>query len=53
MQSLGALLAGIYARRNDRTLFVKGAPDLEFGAVAWAIDVAHEANVEGIALMPR
>jgi biopolymer transport protein ExbD len=43
----------IFARRGDRLLFVQGAPALEFGVVARAIDAARSANVERIALMPR
>ncbi|MGD1072514.1 MAG: biopolymer transporter ExbD [Bryobacteraceae bacterium] len=53
VSSLEALLVDVYARRGDRTLFVRGAADLEFGTVARAVDVARQANVERIALMPR
>src|SRR5258708_2063019 len=49
--SLRSLLVDVYARRADRTLFVKAAPDLEFGAVAHAIDVAREASGGHFALM--
>jgi biopolymer transport protein TolR len=46
-------LVSIFKNRGDRVLFVKGAPDLEFAAVAGAIDTAHEANIDRVALMPR
>ena len=51
--SLGERLAAIYARRAERVLFVRAAPDLEFRIVAGAIDIAHGAAVDRIALMPR
>jgi biopolymer transport protein ExbD len=46
-------LIAIYSRRSDRVLFVKAAPDLDFGVVARAIDAAHGASVDRVALMPR
>ena len=51
--ALGPGLTDIYARRDDRVLFVKAAPALEFSAVAGAINIARSANVDHIALMPR
>jgi len=51
--SLGDELSSVYSRRGDRVLFVKAAGDLEFAAVAGVLDIAHGANVEHVALMPR
>jgi biopolymer transport protein ExbD len=50
---LAARLTEIFKSRGTRALFVKAAPDLEFAVVANAIDIAHEANVDRVALMPR
>ena len=46
-------LTRMYSRRANRTLFLKGAPQLEFSTVAAAIDTAHQAQITQIALMPR
>jgi biopolymer transport protein ExbD len=46
-------LSEVYSRRANKLLFVKASPQLEFRAVATAIDTAHAASVERIALMPR
>jgi biopolymer transport protein TolR len=51
--SPGVRLTEIFASRADRVLFVKAAPALGFSVVASAIDIAHSANVDRIALMPR
>ena len=49
--ALASRLTEIYARRSSRVLFVKGAPDLEFGTVAAAIDIARGVNIDHVALM--
>lgn len=46
-------LVEIYRRRADRVLFVKADGKLEFATIAAAIDTAHGANVDRVALMPR
>jgi biopolymer transport protein ExbD len=51
--ALADRLSAIYARRAQRVLFVKAAPDLEFQTVATALDIAHEAAIDRVALMPR
>jgi biopolymer transport protein TolR len=51
--ALGERLSAIYSRRANRVLFVKGALGLEFHTVADAIDIAHGAAVDRVALMPR
>jgi biopolymer transport protein TolR len=49
--NLGARLTQIFATRADRVVFVKGDPDLEFQAVAQAIDIAKGAGLDKIGLM--
>jgi biopolymer transport protein ExbD len=51
--SLAQKLTGIYALRADKVLFVKASPELEFHTVAEAIDIAHSAAVDHVALIPR
>ena len=41
----------IFKTRNDRVVFVKGDPDLDFSVIAQAIDVAHGANIDKVGLM--
>jgi biopolymer transport protein ExbD len=49
--NLGARLQQIFATRAERVVFVKGDPDLEFEAVAQAIDIAKGAGLDKIGLM--
>jgi biopolymer transport protein TolR len=51
--SLQNRLGDVFERRGDRTLFVKGADSLEYSVVAAAIDIAHGAGIDRVALMPR
>jgi biopolymer transport protein ExbD len=51
--SLRERLVSIFARRGERVLFVKAAPELEFGVVTQALDSAHGANIDRVALTPR
>jgi biopolymer transport protein ExbD len=51
--NLAERLNSLYARSADRVLFVKAAPELEFRNVAEAIDIAHGAAVDRVALMRR
>jgi biopolymer transport protein ExbD len=44
-------LIDIFKSRADRIVFVKGDPDLEFRAIAQAIDVAHGAGIDKVGLM--
>lgn len=48
---LGARLEDIFKTRNERVVFVKGDPDLEFQYVARAIDIAKGAGIDKIGLM--
>lgn len=51
--SLAQGLSGIFERRSDRVLFVKADDDLDYAVVASAIDTAHGAGIDRVALMPR
>jgi biopolymer transport protein TolR len=53
LAALRARLLEIFSRRGDKVLFVKAAPELEFGVVATAIDTAHASGIDRVALMPR
>jgi biopolymer transport protein TolR len=46
-------LTEVFERRGQRVLFVKGAESLEYSVVAAAIDIAHGAGIDRVALMPR
>jgi len=51
--ALREMLTEVFARRNDRVLFVKAAPELEFRIVAAALDEAHAASIDRVALLPK
>ena len=51
--SLRERLISVFSRRGVRLLFLKAAPGLDFGVVAEAIDTAHGANIDRLALTPR
>jgi len=51
--NLAPRLTAIYALRAQRILFLKATPGLEFHTVATAIDIAHAAAIDRVALMPR
>jgi biopolymer transport protein TolR len=44
-------LAGIYANRAERVMFVKGDDNVEFSAIADVMDIGRAANVDHIGLM--
>ena len=46
-------LIAVFERRGERVLFVKAAAGLAFAVVAAAIDTAHGANIDRVALLPR
>jgi biopolymer transport protein TolR len=48
---LGPRLEDIFKTRNERVVFVKGDPDLEFQVVARVIDIAKGAGIDKIGLM--
>ena len=51
--TLGPWLENIYKTRNERVMFVKGDPNVNFGDVAAVIDVARGAGVEKIGLITK
>ena len=48
---LGDRLMEVFKTRAERVVFVKGDPDLDFQAVAHAIDIAKGANMDKVGLM--
>ena len=48
---LPARLAGIYAQRAQRVLFIKGDDQLSFRQVAEVIDISHAAGFDRVSLM--
>lgn len=48
---LGQRLFEILSARSDRTIFVKGDPDISFGAAARVIDVAKGAGASEVGLL--
>jgi biopolymer transport protein TolR len=50
-ERLGGRLEEIFKTRAERVVFVKGDPDLDFAAVANAIDIAKGAGIDKIGLM--
>src|SRR5579863_7655989 len=43
--SLEPKLAEIFAARQEKVMFIKGDPDLEYGKIAEVIDFGHQAGV--------
>jgi biopolymer transport protein TolR len=48
---LGARLTDIFKTRAERVVFVKADPDLDYGTVAKAIDIARGAAIDKVGLM--
>ena len=47
-------LVQIFSTRNQKTMFVKGDADVDYGKVAEVIDMGHQAEVDNIGLItPR
>jgi biopolymer transport protein ExbD/biopolymer transport protein TolR len=51
--SLQQVLAGIFADRPRKVIFVKGAESLPYGEVVHAVDASRGAGVQVIGLVPR
>jgi biopolymer transport protein ExbD len=49
--TLGDRLTEVFKTRAERVVFVKGDPDLDFGTVANAIDIAKGAQIDKVGLM--
>ena len=53
-QSIEPKLAEIFATRQEKVMFVKGDPDLNYGNIAEVIDFGHQAGVDNIGIItPR
>lgn len=50
---IGPRLEAIFKTRAERVVFVKGHPDVEYEAVARAIDVAKGAGLDKVGLMTK
>jgi biopolymer transport protein ExbD/biopolymer transport protein TolR len=52
--SLEQKLAEIFATRQEKVMFVKGEPELDYGKIAEVIDFGHQAGVDNIGIItPR
>ena len=52
--SLEPKLAEIFAARQEKVMFVKGDPDLNYGSIAEIVDFGHQAGVDNIGIItPR
>ena len=52
-EDLETRLAGIYLKRAEKVVFVRGDDDVDFEYVADVIDVAHHASVERVGLLTK
>jgi len=50
---LGSRLEDIFKTRNERIMFVKGDPDVDFGKVIDVIDIAKGAGIDKIGLITK
>ncbi len=53
LDALGPRLEDIFKTRNEKVMFVKGAPDTLFGMVAQVIDIAKGAGVDKVGLITK
>lgn len=53
VRQLGARLEDIFKTRNERVMFVRGDPTLQFGDVAEIIDIAKGAGIDKIGLITK
>jgi len=44
-------LIEVFKTRAEKVVFVKGDPDIDYGTVAKAIDIAHGAGIDKVGLM--
>jgi biopolymer transport protein TolR len=52
--SIEPKLQEIFASRQEKVMFVKGDPDLNYGQIAEVIDFGHQAGVDNIGIItPR
>lgn len=50
-EAIVAKLTEIFAPRSERTMFVKGDADLEFGAIAEVVSMGHKARADSIGVL--
>ena len=50
---LGTRLKEIYDPRPEKVIFVKGAEEIAYGQVVFAVDAARAAGIEVVGLVPR
>lgn len=50
---LQARLTEIFAPRQRKVIFVKGAENISYGEVVFAVDAARAAGIEVVGLVPR
>jgi len=53
LESLSTRLIDIFKTRNEKIIFVKGDPKLQFGDVAKLIDIAKGAGIDKVGLMTK
>ena len=53
LNALGPRLEDIFKTRNERVMFVKGDPNVNFCSVAEVIDIAKGAGIDKIGLITR
>lgn len=53
IENLGPRLESLFTKRAARTLFVQGAPELEYAPVARLIDIARGAHIDRVALLTQ
>ncbi len=53
LSELATKLYSVFHGRPDATVFVGGDPELEFGAIAAAIDQTRGAGIRRVALLPK
>jgi biopolymer transport protein ExbD len=53
LAALGPRLEEIFKTRNERVMFVKGDPTVDFGDVAQVIDTAKGAGIDKIGLITK
>ena len=51
LDNLTAKLTEIFSTRNDKVMFVKGEPDIDFGQVLPVINDGHAAGVDNIGII--
>jgi len=50
-ERVGGYLVEIFKTRAEKVVFFRGDPDLEYGTVVKAIDIAHGAGIDNIGMM--